>query len=127
MTTAMQRKPNTPLTKFFALGQYEPQIPVKNTVIHQAIAGVGARISQRNPSPINGEMNVKPITGTDINYKSYNPRAYLNPSFIINTKANLKLEMNLAETQRFKQLSPPQSPANKTMDLSLPKLQQLTP
>jgi len=61
MTTATQRKPNTPLTKFFSNGEYS-KVPVKDQVLHNAEPDLSARIRQRNPDRINGEINVKSVT-----------------------------------------------------------------
>lgn len=83
MTTATQRKPDTPLTNFFALGKYDKPIPVKDGVSRNAEPGLGATISMRNPDPINGELNVKVITSKDVDLNNYNPKSYLNPSHMI--------------------------------------------
>ncbi|MFO0117461.1 MAG: hypothetical protein ACK521_07570 [bacterium] len=81
MTTATQIKPNTPLTKFFSNGEYAT-VPVKDKVLHNAEPDQSARLRQRNPDKINGEMNVKSVTQSNIDIKAFNPRNYIKPHYI---------------------------------------------
>jgi len=90
MTTATQRKPNTPLTKFFSNGEYG-KVLVKDQVLHNAEPDLSARIRQRNPDRINGEINVKSVTQSNIDLKSFNPRNYIKPSYLANRQINLHM------------------------------------
>jgi len=43
---------------------------------------LSARISQRNPDRINGDVDVKPVTQSEVNPRAFNPKNYIKPSYI---------------------------------------------
>jgi hypothetical protein len=90
MTTATQRKPNTPLTKFFSNGEYT-KVPVKEQVLRNAEPDLSARMRQRNPDRINEQIDIKTITQSSVDLKSFNPHHYIKPSYLQNRQLNLSL------------------------------------